>query len=268
MSVGVTPCDYCRLRHAEGSPCTAMNVTSPVCINMTGQANYCYSTHNSLSLSLSHLKYEIPRPRKYWTFVMSWHKDQWRNDLVVICMKTCNLGIYLNFKNLSKTWHVNTQTNRYIMEFSYPTLPFTFKCYGFCIKCKEVRSVDPARAFYLQSSVKMFYDLTTTGCRPGALICLGDFYISIKKWEWTRLLTKESNDGVNNWGWIEHFTAAWMSWQQSKLLLAFTPSTISICSDYSATSMPHRSGQAQVINNKSMIWSISKNSHIGWESDW
>ena len=47
-------------------------------------------------------------PRKYWTFVMSWHKDQWRNDLVVICMKTCNLGIYLNFKNLSKTWHVNT----------------------------------------------------------------------------------------------------------------------------------------------------------------
>ena len=71
---------------------------------------------------------------------MSWHKDQWRNDLVVICMKTCNLGIYLNFKNLSKTWHVNTQTNRYIMEFSYPTLPFTFKCYGFCIKCKEVRS--------------------------------------------------------------------------------------------------------------------------------
>ena len=101
-------CDYCRPRHAEGSPCTAMNVTSPVCINMTGQANYCYSTHNSLSLSLSHLKYEIPRPRKYWTFVMSWHKDQWRNDLVVICMKTCNLGIYLNFKNLSETWQVNT----------------------------------------------------------------------------------------------------------------------------------------------------------------
>ena len=38
----------------------------------------------------------------------SWHRDQWRKDLVVICMKTGNLGIYLNFKNLSKTWHVNT----------------------------------------------------------------------------------------------------------------------------------------------------------------
>ena len=51
---------------------------------------------------------QIPHPRKYWTFVMSWHRDQWRKDLVVICMKTGNLGIYLNFKNLSKTWHVNT----------------------------------------------------------------------------------------------------------------------------------------------------------------
>ena len=207
------------------------------------RTNCRYLSHNSLSpLSLSpfsRLEYELPRPRKYWTFVMSWHKDQWRNDLVVICMKTCNLGIYLNFKNLSKTWHVNTQTNRYIMEFSYPTLPFTFKCYGFCIKCKEVRSVDPARAFYLQSSVKMFYDLTTTGCRPGALICLGDFYISIKKWEWTRLLTKESNDGVNNWGWIEHFTAAWMSWQQSKPAAGFYAKyhqhLLRLLSDFNAT---------------------------------
>ena len=69
------------------------------------------------SLCYTNEIWNSPHPRKYWTFVMSWHWDQWRNDLVVICMKTCNLGIYLNFKNLSKTWHVNTQTNRYIMTF-------------------------------------------------------------------------------------------------------------------------------------------------------
>ena len=101
------------------------------------------------------------------------------------------------------------------MDFSYHTLPFTFKCYAFCETeiCEKVLGSD--WGFYLESLKKTVYDVTTTllGQRRNKFN-LSPWIFSKK----TQLSCSQSMT-MNNWRWVGNFSAGsrQLSHHQSRL---------------------------------------------------
>ena len=133
--------------------------------------------------------------------------------------------------------------------------------YGFCIKCKEVRTL-------LQHFISTIF--CENSLRPDnkrvspALICPQIFIFEQMRLSLTARQSSRMTMTVNNWRWIVHFTtdlSGLSRHNNQKLAGGFYAKYHHWHSHYTATLTPRSPGQTSVINNKSMI-------HFQKFSDW